>query len=84
MVRARRRSRGRRGENEVDAAVVAASGGPDALFSIDVTGAKDGEAVLNQRLEIAYEAALPGYLAYLGVSSHGDLTLYRDPARCPN
>lgn len=54
---------------------------PEALFSIDVTGAKDGEAVLNQRLEIAYEAALPGYLAYLRVSSHGDLTLYREAAR---
>ena len=54
---------------------------PDALFSIDVTGAKDGEAVLNQHLEIAYEAASPGYFAYLRVSSHGDLTLYRDPSR---
>lgn len=54
---------------------------PDAMFSIDVTGAQDGEAVLNQRLEIAYEAALPGYLAYLSISSHGDLTLYRDPAK---
>jgi outer membrane protein OmpA-like peptidoglycan-associated protein len=54
---------------------------PDAMFSIDVAGAQDGEAVLNKRLEIAYEAALPGYLAYLRISSHGDLTLYRDPAR---
>jgi outer membrane protein OmpA-like peptidoglycan-associated protein len=54
---------------------------PDALFSIDVRGTADGNAVLNQRLEIAYEAASPGYLAYLRVSSHGDITLYRDLSR---
>src|SRR5580658_2500820 len=54
---------------------------PDALFSIDVHGTDDGNASLNQRLEIAYEAASPGYLAYLRVSSHGDVTLYRDPAK---
>jgi outer membrane protein OmpA-like peptidoglycan-associated protein len=53
----------------------------DAMFSIDVTGAPDGEAHLGQRLDIAYEAAVPGYLAYLRVSSHGDLTLYRDAAK---
>ena len=52
---------------------------PDALFSVDVRGASDdGNAVLNQRLDIAYEAASPGYLAYLRVSSHGDVTLYRE------
>jgi outer membrane protein OmpA-like peptidoglycan-associated protein len=54
---------------------------PDALFSIDVRGADDGNAVLNQRLEIDYEAAVPGYLAYVRVSSHGDVTLYRNGAR---
>jgi outer membrane protein OmpA-like peptidoglycan-associated protein len=54
---------------------------PDALFSIDVHGTSDGNALLNQRLEIAYEAASPGYLAYLRVSSHGDITLSRDTAR---
>lgn len=55
---------------------------PDALFSIDVRGADDdGNVVLNQRLDIAYEAASPGYLAYLRVSSHGDVTLYRDLSR---
>jgi outer membrane protein OmpA-like peptidoglycan-associated protein len=55
---------------------------PDALFSIDVHGASDdGNALLNQRLDIAYEAAAPGYLAYLRVSSHGDVTLYRDVTR---
>ena len=53
----------------------------DALFSIDVKGVADGEARLGQRLQVAYEAALPGYVAYLRVSSHGDMTLYRDPAR---
>ncbi|HEX4377899.1 MAG TPA: OmpA family protein [Steroidobacteraceae bacterium] len=52
----------------------------DALFSIDVKGpSDDGDAVLNQRLAIAYDAASPGYLAWLRVSSHGDMTLYRDP-----
>src|SRR5579862_2487050 len=54
---------------------------PDALFSIDVHGTDDGTASLNQRLDIAYEAAAAGYLAYLRVSSHGDVTLYRDPAK---
>jgi outer membrane protein OmpA-like peptidoglycan-associated protein len=54
---------------------------PDALFSIEVSGADDGQAVLSHRLEIAYEAALPGYVAYLIVSSHGDMTLYRDSTR---
>ncbi|HWW20654.1 MAG TPA: OmpA family protein [Steroidobacteraceae bacterium] len=54
---------------------------PDALFSIDVHGTDDGNAALNQRLEIVYEAASPGYLAYLRVSSHGDVTLYRDLAK---
>jgi outer membrane protein OmpA-like peptidoglycan-associated protein len=55
---------------------------PDALFSIDVRGlADEGNAVLNQRVDIAYEAASPGYVAYLRVSSHGDVTLYRDPVK---
>lgn len=53
----------------------------DALFSIDIRGTDDGNASLNQRLEIAYEAATPGYLAYLRVSSHGDVTLYRDSGK---
>lgn len=44
-------------------------------------GTEDGNASLNQRLDIAYEAASPGYFAYLRVSSHGDVTLYRDPAK---
>jgi outer membrane protein OmpA-like peptidoglycan-associated protein len=54
---------------------------PDALFSIEVSGTADGQAVLNHRLDIAYEAELPGYVAYLIVSSHGDMTLYRNSAR---
>jgi outer membrane protein OmpA-like peptidoglycan-associated protein len=66
----------------VSAALGSVSGTwPDALFSIDVTGASDGEARLGQRLEIGYEAAVPGYLAYLRVSSHGDLTLYRNAGK---
>jgi outer membrane protein OmpA-like peptidoglycan-associated protein len=58
-----------------------ASTWPDALFSIDIRGTDDGSASLNQRLDIAYEAAAPGYLAYVRVSSHGDVTLYRDPTK---
>ncbi len=54
----------------------------DALFSIEVKGPSDeGDAVLNQRLSIGYDAASPGYLAWLRVSSHGDMTLYRDPGK---
>jgi outer membrane protein OmpA-like peptidoglycan-associated protein len=54
---------------------------PEALFSIEVSGATDDTALLNHRLDIVYEAKLPGYLAYLMISSHGDMTLYRDPGR---
>jgi outer membrane protein OmpA-like peptidoglycan-associated protein len=53
----------------------------DALFSIDVSGpTKDGEAVLDQELKIEHEAAVPGYVTYLRVSSHGDMLLFRYPA----
>jgi outer membrane protein OmpA-like peptidoglycan-associated protein len=51
---------------------------PEALFSIDVHGASDGSALLNQRLDIQYEAASAGYVAYVRMSSHGDVTLFRD------
>jgi outer membrane protein OmpA-like peptidoglycan-associated protein len=51
---------------------------PEALFSIDVHGISDGSALLNQRLDIQYEAASPGYVAYVRLSSHGDVTLFRD------
>jgi outer membrane protein OmpA-like peptidoglycan-associated protein len=51
---------------------------PEALFSIDVQGTSDGNALLNQTLDIQYEAASPGYVAYVRLSSHGDVTLVRD------
>jgi outer membrane protein OmpA-like peptidoglycan-associated protein len=52
---------------------------PDAFFSIDVHGtAENGDAVLNKFLDIEYEAAVPGYISYLRVSSHGDMTLIRN------
>jgi outer membrane protein OmpA-like peptidoglycan-associated protein len=54
---------------------------PEALFSIDVKGASDGSALLSQTLGIQYEAAAPGYLAYVRLSSHGDVTLVRDMAK---
>jgi outer membrane protein OmpA-like peptidoglycan-associated protein len=54
---------------------------PEALFSIDVHGAADGNALLNQHLDIQYEAASPGYVAYVRTSSHGDVTLFREPAK---
>lgn len=51
---------------------------PEALFSIDVHGTSDGTALLNQHLDIQFEAASPGYVAYVRLSSHGDVTLVRD------
>lgn len=53
---------------------------PEAFFSIDVKGPTEGEAILNQSLDIEYEAAVPGYVSYLSISSHGDMTLVRDAA----
>jgi outer membrane protein OmpA-like peptidoglycan-associated protein len=49
----------------------------DAQFSVDVSGLSDGEAILDQPMKIEYEAALKGYVSYLRVSSHGDMTLSR-------
>jgi outer membrane protein OmpA-like peptidoglycan-associated protein len=71
------------GDREAVADELAAISGNwnDAFFSIDVKGVSDGEAQLGQRLQVAYEAALPGYFAYLRVSSHGDMTLSRDQGR---
>jgi outer membrane protein OmpA-like peptidoglycan-associated protein len=54
---------------------------PEALFSIDIHGTSDGNAVLNQHLDIQYDAGSPGYVAYVRRSSHGDVTLVRDMAR---
>jgi OOP family OmpA-OmpF porin len=53
---------------------------PDALFSIEVQGISSGQAVIGHPVELEYEAALPGYLTYLRVSSHGDMTLVRTAA----
>jgi outer membrane protein OmpA-like peptidoglycan-associated protein len=54
---------------------------PEAFFSIEVKGTtENGDAILNQPLNIEYEAAVPGYVSYLRISSHGDMTLVRDPA----
>jgi OOP family OmpA-OmpF porin len=47
----------------------------DVQFSIDLTGLSDGAAVVNQPLKVEYEAAHPGYLTYLQVSSHGEIAL---------
>ena len=53
----------------------------EALFSIDVDGlSKDGEATLDHRVNVEHEAAIPGYLTFLRVSSHGDMKLFRTPA----
>jgi len=50
----------------------------EALFSIDVNGAsRERDAVINQQVAVEHEAALPGYLTYLRVTSHGDLALFR-------
>jgi len=51
---------------------------PDASFSIEVAGPSNGQALVGRPIEIEYEASLPGYLTYLRVSSHGDMTLVRD------
>jgi outer membrane protein OmpA-like peptidoglycan-associated protein len=53
----------------------------DAQFSVDLTGLSSGEAVIDRPLQIEYEAAKEGYVSYLRVSSHGDVTLIRGTAR---
>jgi len=52
---------------------------PAASFSIDVTGVTDRQVILNQPLNIEYEAEMPGYLTYMRISSHGDMTIYAPP-----
>jgi outer membrane protein OmpA-like peptidoglycan-associated protein len=49
----------------------------DAQFSVDLNGLSNGEAVVDRLLQIEHEAAKGGYISYLHVSSHGDLTLIR-------
>jgi len=53
----------------------------DAQFSVDLTGLSSGEAVIDHLLQVEYEAAREGYVSYLRVSSHGDITLIRGNAR---
>jgi outer membrane protein OmpA-like peptidoglycan-associated protein len=52
----------------------------DAQFSVDLTGLSNGEAVIDRPLQIEYEAAKEGYVSYLQVSSHGEITLTRGTA----
>jgi outer membrane protein OmpA-like peptidoglycan-associated protein len=56
---------------------------PDAQFSIEVGGTTHGDAILGAPVQIEYEAAKSGYLAYLHVSSHGDMALVREPTTAP-
>jgi OOP family OmpA-OmpF porin len=44
-----------------------------AAFSIDVLGLTDNSVVIDGAVQVQYEALSPGYLAYLRVSSHGDI-----------
>lgn len=53
---------------------------PQAEFSIDVTGISDDAAVTDHSLQVEYEAASKGYLAYVRVSSHGDILATAVPA----
>jgi outer membrane protein OmpA-like peptidoglycan-associated protein len=50
---------------------------PAALFSVDVSGLKDGIVQADQPLQVEYEAAQPGYVAYLRMTSHGEVSLTR-------
>lgn len=50
---------------------------PEAQFSIDATGFIQGDAVLDHSIQVEFEAALPGFVSYLQISSHGDMTLVR-------
>jgi outer membrane protein OmpA-like peptidoglycan-associated protein len=50
---------------------------PDAQFSIDPSGFSDGDAIIEQPLQVEYEAAQPGYLTYVRISSHGDISVMR-------
>jgi outer membrane protein OmpA-like peptidoglycan-associated protein len=56
---------------------------PDASFSVDVLGLTDSAAVTGGALQVQYEAAGPGYLTVLRVSSHGDITGLRAAAAGP-
>lgn len=49
----------------------------DAEFSVDLTGLSNNDALVDLPLQIEYEAAQRGYVSYLRVSSHGDMSLFR-------
>ncbi len=55
----------------------AAPNWPDAQFSVDITGLTSDGAMVDQPINIEFEAAQRGYVSYLRVSSHGDMTLSR-------
>jgi outer membrane protein OmpA-like peptidoglycan-associated protein len=57
---------------------------PDAQFSVDVAGLSEDEAVTDQALQAEFEAAHPGYLTLLLVSSHGDMRLVRGEGAQPS
>ena len=49
---------------------------PNAAFSVDVNGpSKEGDALIGEPVRVEYEAATPGFVTYLLVSSHGDISL---------
>lgn len=54
---------------------------PDAEFSVDLTGLSNGEAIVDRPLQIEYEAAKGGYVSYVRMSSHGDISLIRGANR---
>jgi outer membrane protein OmpA-like peptidoglycan-associated protein len=53
---------------------------PEAAFSIDVSGTSDGQVSLDRPIDVEYEAGVPGYLTYVRISSHGDMTVARSGA----
>jgi outer membrane protein OmpA-like peptidoglycan-associated protein len=56
----------------------------DAQFSVDVSGLSEDEAVTDQALQAEFEAAHPGYLALLLVSSHGEMRLVKGDGAQPS
>jgi outer membrane protein OmpA-like peptidoglycan-associated protein len=52
-----------------------ASNWPAAQLAVDMTGLSDGRAIIGTNVQVKYRAALPGFVTYLVVSSHGEMTL---------
>jgi outer membrane protein OmpA-like peptidoglycan-associated protein len=50
---------------------------PAAQLSVDIKGLADRDATVDQSLVVEYESAQSGYMAYLRVSAHGDMSLTR-------